>query len=361
MQVDDLLELTQYSLRQEEKQAILAERLRELTQLHRDRSEAYRRILSALSQEPDEISAVDEVPMLPVGLFKSHALRSIPEDEVFKVITSSGTTGAAVSRVYLDAVAARLQTRTLAGIMTHWLGASRSPMIVVDARSTLRDRRTLTARGAGIVGMATFGRDHFYALDDDMRLDRDGLVSWLNKHAGKRVLIFGFTFMVWQHLLKALSPGEVDLRDSILIHSGGWKRLGEEAVDNHTFKAELERVTGLRRVHNFYGMAEQIGTVFVECEHGFLHAPNASDIVVRDPATWDVAADGEIGVAQMVSALPESYPGHSILTEDLARVDAVDRCPCGRPGKAVSILGRVPEAELRGCSDTHAQNVAAAA
>jgi hypothetical protein len=99
-------------------------------------------------------------------------------------------------------------------------------------------------------------------------------------------------------------------------------------------------------------MAEQIGTVFVECEHGLLHAPNASDIVVRDPATWDVAAVGEMGVAQVVSALPESYPGHSILTEDFARIEAVDTCPCGRYGNAVSIHGRVPEAELRGCSDT---------
>ena len=157
--------------------------------------------------------------------------------------------------------------------------------------------------------------------------------------------------MVWEHLLKAVSPGELDLRDGILIHSGGWKKLAERAVGNHEYKAELERVTGLRRVHNFYGMAEQIGTVFVECERGFLHAPNASDIIVRDPATWDVVTDGEMGVAQMLSALPESYPGHSILTEDFARVEAVDSCPCGRYGKAVSILGRVPEAEIRGCSD----------
>jgi phenylacetate-coenzyme A ligase PaaK-like adenylate-forming protein len=356
VQVDDLLDLTQYSLPQGEKQAMLAERLRELTLLHRERSEAYRRILTALNHEPDEISSVFEAPMLPIGLFKSHALRSIPEECVFKVVTSSGTTGAAVSRVYLDAAAARVQTRTLAGIMTHWLGSSRSPMIVVDARSTLGDRRTVTARGAGIIGMATFGRDHFYALDDDMRLDGDGLVAWLDKHAGSPILIFGFTFMVWEHLLKALRPGEVDLRNGILIHSGGWKKLADAAVDNQAFKAELKRVTGLRRVHNFYGMAEQIGTVFVECEQGFLHAPNSSDIVVRDPATWEVAADGEIGVAQMVSALPESYPGHSVLTEDLARVDAVDGCRCGRPGKAVSILGRVPDAELRGCSDTHGQS-----
>jgi phenylacetate-coenzyme A ligase PaaK-like adenylate-forming protein len=128
--LDDLLSVAQYSLPQEEKQAILTNRLRELTLLHFERSDPYRRILSALSHEPDGIGSLVDVPMLPVGLFKSHTLRSIPEHMVFKVVTSSGTTGTAVSRVYLDAAAAHVQTRALAGIMTHWLGPSRLPMIV---------------------------------------------------------------------------------------------------------------------------------------------------------------------------------------------------------------------------------------
>lgn len=360
MNVDDLLSRPQYSVAQAEKEAILCERLRNLTLLHRDRSSAYGRILSGLRHEPERIESVDDVPMIPVGVFKSHALRSIRDEDVFKVVTSSGTTGAAVSRVYLDASAAQLQSRALAGIMGHWLGGSRVPMIVVDSRSTLRDRNNPSARAAGIIGMTTFGRDHFFALGDDMALDRAGLEAWLHKHAGESVLVFGFTFMVWRHLLKAVAPGEVDLSRATLIHSGGWKKLAEEAVDSGAYKAELERVTGLTRAHNFYGMAEQIGTAFVECEHGLLHAPNASDIVVRDPVTWGPVQRGAVGVAQMLSALPESYPGHSILTEDLARVDAVDDCACGRLGKAVSVLGRVPRAELRGCSDTHAHELAAA-
>lgn len=352
--------MAQYSLPQGEKEPILTDRLRELTLLHFERSDPYRRILSAIGHEPDDIGSLVDVPMLPVGLFKSHTLRSVPERMVFKVVTSSGTTGTMVSHVYLDAAAAQVQTRALAGIMTHWLGPSRLPMIVVDARSTLHERHTVSARGAGIIGMATFGRDYFYALDDDMRLDRDGLSAWLKSHADSTILIFGFTFMVWEHLLGALGPGEVDLQNAILMHSGGWKKLTDRAVGADEYKAELARVTGLQRVHNFYGMAEQIGTVFVECERGFLHAPNAADIVVRDPATWEVVADGEVGVAQTLSALPESYPGHSVLTEDFARVEAVDGCPCGRRGKTVSFFGRVPEADLRGCSDVHAREALAA-
>src|SRR6202012_835681 len=172
--------------------------------------------------------------------FKSHELRSIPSEDVSKVVTSSGTTGQAVSRIYLDAAAARLQARCLAGIMTPWLGLSRLPILIVDSRSTIRDRRTRSARAAGIVGMATFGRDHAYVLDDEMRLDRARLVGWLEEHAGSPILMFGFTFMVWEYFLSVLSPGEVDLQSAILVHSGGWKKLADRAVTNAEFKSELQ-------------------------------------------------------------------------------------------------------------------------
>ena len=57
---------------------------------------------------------------------------------------------------------------------------------------------------------------------------------------------------------------------------------------------------------------------------------------------------------EVLSTLPESHPGHALLTEDLGRVVHVDDCPCGRLGQTLVIEGRVPKAELRGCSDTAA-------
>ena len=56
----------------------------------------------------------------------------------------------------------------------------------------------------------------------------------------------------------------------------------------------------------------------------------------------------------MVSVLPHSYPGHSILTEDEGLILGEDDCPCGRKGKYIKILGRMKNAEIRGCSDTYA-------
>jgi hypothetical protein len=88
-----------------------------------------------------------------------------------------------------------------------------------------------------------------------------------------------------------------------------------------------------------------------------LYAPPFADVIVRDPVTLEEVPPGATGVLQLVSALPSSYPGHSVLTEDLGVVEHVDRDTCGRLGKAIRVIGRVPRAELRGCGDTHAAGV----
>ena len=55
--------------------------------------------------------------------------------------------------------------------MTHVLGPRRLPMILVESSGLVRDRRQFNARAAGLLGMMNFGRDHFYALDENLDLD----------------------------------------------------------------------------------------------------------------------------------------------------------------------------------------------
>ena len=108
------------------------------------------------------------------------------------------------------------------------------------------------------------------------------------------------------------------------------------------------------RVHSFYGMAEQTGSIHMECEFGCLHASNFGQIVVRDPVSFKPLAFGHPGLIETVSVLPWSYPGHVLLTEDIGEVLGEDDCPCGRKGRYFAVHGRLPKAEERGCSDTYA-------
>ena len=60
--------------------------------------------------------------------------------------------------------------------------------------------------------------------------------------------------------------------------------------------------------------------------------------------------DGKKGFIQLISLLPSSYPGHSILTEDLGEI-VNNSCECSSLGKKFKVHGRIKKAEIRGCSD----------
>ena len=79
-----------------------------------------------------------------------------------------------------------------------------------------------------------------------------------------------------------------------------------------------------------------------------------SDVIPRRANDFSVCDIGEKGIIQVVSVLPHSYPGHSLLTEDEGIILGEDDCPCGRKGKYFKLTGRIKQAELRGCSDTYA-------
>lgn len=302
-------------------------------------------------------ASLEALPYLPVRLFKTLDLASVPPEQIIKTLTSSGTSGQAVSRIRLDRETSVRQTRVLAAIMAAFLGKQRLPMVVVDSADLLKDRTQFNARAAGILGFSVFGRDHHYALDANLRLKLDELQAWLAAHAGQPVLLFGFTYVVWLGLCQEAERLGVRLDfgpESTLIHGGGWKRLADQHIDNEAFKARLREQLGIRRVFNYYGMVEQVGSIFMECEHGHLHAPVFADVIVRHPQTLQPQPVGEPGVVQVLSALPLSYPGHSLLTEDVGTLHGEDDCPCGRPGRHFTVSGRLPQVEMRGCSDTRA-------
>jgi hypothetical protein len=206
--------------------------------------------------------------------------------------------------------------------------------------------------------MMKFGARATFALDEELETQVVAVREFVQKFGGQPFLIFGFTFLVWSRLYQAFADGELDLSQATLIHSGGWKKMEAEKVDNDVFRAALGRRFNLNRIYNFYGFVEQIGSIFLEGEPGLLYPPNFTDVLIRDPTTWEVLPPGEAGIIQVLSLLPLSYPGHSVMTEDLGVVEEAEDRPSGRRGKALKLLGRVPKAELRGCSDVVAASAA---
>lgn len=372
--IEDFYELEPYELNKEEKSKKLTSELIELTRRHQEKCPEYARYLKAIGYDESLVKTPADIPFFPVRAFKDVDLLSIPREEVFKTMTSSGTTGQRVSKIFVDKETAMIQQKVLVKILSDYWGKKRLPMLVIDSKETVRNRQQFTARGAAIMGLQIVARDIVYALNDDMSLNIDALKEFLEKYSGQRFIIFGFTFIVWQHLYQVVQGLQADkksteskddefdisaydLSEAFLMTGGGWKKLVSESISQDEFKKRMTDVLGITRFLDHYAMVEQTGCIYAECECGHLHASNYSDVFIRDANDFSVKGIGEKGIIQTVSVLPHSYPGHSLLTEDEGIILGEDDCPCGRKGKYIQILGRLKSAELRGCSDTYADKL----
>ena len=351
---EDWLKYQPYELGFSKKQKFLIEKLNSLNQLHQSKCESFFRILKSQNLDSVNFKTLEEFPFLPVRLFKNHELKSVKEEEIVKTMTSSGTSGQKVSKIYLDKTTALLQTKVLTKIVSSYIGSKRLPMLILDSEAVVKNRNLFSARGAGILGFSMFGARRVFAFDEDMNLNEKVISDFLVAYKGQKILLFGFTFIVYAYFLKSLEKSTLrfDLSNSILIHGGGWKKLTSEAISSEEFKQRLYSVSGLKHIYDYYGMVEQTGSIFMECQDGFLHAPIYADIIVRRAVDFSVAEFGEVGIVQVLSLLPLSYPGFTLLTEDEGFIVGEDTCACGRLGKYFKITGRIKSAEIRGCSDT---------
>ena len=134
-----------YHWTQDEKEAHYVPLLFELTSHHCHCCQPYGQAIQTLYEKNRRYDSSNQIPMLPISLFKTEELKSIPDSEIFKVITSSGTSGVA-SHLYLDAFNAQNQQLALYTIVKDFIGSSRLPMLIDDTPDILKNQDALNAR-----------------------------------------------------------------------------------------------------------------------------------------------------------------------------------------------------------------------
>ena len=351
--LNNLMNQNAYSLDKTSKSKFFKKYLNFLTTFHYKKSNLYKSYLKGINYSVKKNNNLSDIPFLPVRLFKEFDFLSIKKKEIYKTLLSSGTTSNNLSKIYIDKANALNQIKVLQKIFNNLIGNSRLPMLVIDKQISNIDRNSFNASIAAINGFSIFANEIVYLLDHNNNINYKILNNFLKRNHKKKFLIFGFTSNVYINLIKKIDISKLyikNLSNAFLIHGGGWKKIEEKKISRNKFNLNLNIKLGIQNIRNYYGLVEQIGSIFFECKCGYFIASNYSDIIIRDE-NLNISKKGEKGLVQLVSLLPTSYPGHSILTEDIGEIVNDNKCKCYGYGTRFIIHGRLKNAELRGCSN----------
>lgn len=361
MLVDNLLKERPYGrLKREEFLAAM----REAISHHYKNSAHFRKFLDTNKFLPEGSYALKDIPFIPVAIFKELELITGASENIRKRIFSSSTTSNKRSMICLDQITIDRQRIALSQIMSDFAGDNRKIFIIFDSPKTVNAvKGEMSSRGSAIRGMLMMANRHFFVLKNDLSIDAYRLKEALSSlKKGGDIFFFGFTWVIYQ-LLSDARNDEKRMFESLvknsskskaLLHIGGWKKLSDLKIEKQDFNNLVARNLFVKPRHiiDIYGLTEQLGTVYPDCPYGFKHVPLYSDVITRDPANFLPLPPREKGLLQFVTPIPHSYPGISVLSDDIGTIIGLDGCSCGRKGKFFIFNKREENAELRGCGDT---------
>lgn len=370
----DLFQRSPYETEDSEKLPLLKKALNMELEHHILSSDPFRRFCERRNFQPDPSLDLEDLPILPVNVFKDigQELRSVAKEEVRISLQSSATSGRP-STVLIDRITSRRQTKALSLVLADILGKKRRPFMFLDVNPR-KYSGYLGARAAAILGFLNHASDAEYFLlpgpGDLLELDRQAFEdanARYSESSDQKVsapVLFGFTYVLYQHVIEPMFRENIRFAlpaGSALVHIGGWKKLKDMRVDQARFNEMVTQVFNIQpsNIFDIYGFTEQMGMNYPDCIFGIKHTPSFGEVIVRDPITWEALPDGEEGALQFLSPLPHSYPGTSVLTDDLGKVVSRQKCQCGRYGTGFIVTGRLAEAEIRGCGDIMAETVMA--
>lgn len=314
-------------------------------------------------KDPKKIFKLNEIPYLPNRVFKENILKST--NKFSKKILSSGTSGSRSSQIFIDQNTSYLQKLCLAKILTKYIGVKRRTFFVfdVDPMHTKVDFE-ISARTAGITGYLMGANKVVYLLESNpekkVKFNSKKLNFFFSELKKSPCVIIGYTYMIWKYLVKEklVKKSLKDInKKTKLIHFGGWKKLNQKKVSKKFFNSEILKVLNIPidSVLDIYGFTEQLGNVYVSEGNSGKRVGSYAHVIIRDINTLEEVEDGKSGFIQCLSPLSLSYPGFSILNDDIGKIVKREN----RKDTEIlefEIQDRVENLEPRGCGDTLPSN-----
>lgn len=296
----------------------------ELFRFQAKRCEPYRRYIELLGIDPAEVSKVEDIPFLPIELFKSCDVYC--GDAAPEIIFTSSNTGSTVASRHLMASLetyreaftrafeqfyGRAGQWSIYGLLPNYLEREGSSLVyMVD---------TLIKR----CGSGGFYLNNYEQLIEDIERDP------------KPKILLGVSYALWD-VAERYAP---KLNDTIIMETGGMKGRREELSKSELHKILCEGF-GVESIHSEYGMAELTSQAYSK-GGGIFYTPSWMRVMVRDVNDpFDHAPQGMRGGIDIID-LANTSSCAFIQTQDIGRLLS---------DGSFMVEGRIAGSDIRGCN-----------
>ncbi|WP_374950199.1 acyl transferase [Mucilaginibacter sp.] len=292
-------------------------------------NQVYSEFISGLRIDPHIIRSTDQIPFLPVELFKSR--RVVTGDGADGVVfTSSGTTEMVTSSHYVTDVSWYEQSFRRAFALFY--GDIRDYTVLALLPSYLeREGSSLIYMAQDLIAMSENPSSGFFLYNNQELY----AVLQQQKAAARPTLLLGVTFA----LLDFVDSYHVDFPELIIMETGGMKGRRKEMI-REELHYTLCQGFGVPAIHSEYGMTELLSQAYSK-GGGVFNCPPWMKIITRDtndPLTIvDQGKTGGVNIIDLANINSCAF----IATQDLGRVYA---------DGSFEIIGRFDNSDIRGCN-----------
>ena len=306
-----LLELKPFENDQGKKDKIFLEAMKESLLHHFQNSMEFKKICEKKNFDFQKDFTIEQIPYFPVSIFKKFELISIPKQDVFKTIFSSATTSKTPSKIFLDRITSERQTKALVSIMSDFL-QEKMDFCILDAKDTNSSSNEVKSRSSAIRGFLPFMNSIKFLLNENLQINN---LELENIQSSKQYCFFGFTWLIYKIISENKDNNKIKdmlskIESPLILHLGGWKKLTDINISREKFYQEISEFfnTEKNNIIDIYGMTEQLGTIYPDCQFGNKHVSAYSDIIIRNPSTLESEDVGKSGLIQLLSQFPTVIP-----------------------------------------------------
>ncbi|MGI0105483.1 acyl transferase [Salinimicrobium sp. WS361] len=289
----------------------------------------YSKFCDLLHRSLAEVNCVEEIPFLPIALFKSHKIIS-SEASAEVIFSSSGTTGTQTSKHYVTDL--KVYEESFRRGFTHFYNNVEDYAVLALLPSYLeRKGSSLIYMVQDLIEKSNNPASGFYLHD------LDALVQKLQEleEKGQKTLLIGVSFA----LLDLAEQYRLNLKHTIVMETGGMKGRRKEMIRTELHEV-LKKGLGVEAIHSEYGMTELLSQAYA-LKNGIFECPPWMKILIREPE-------------DALSLLPEGKSG-GINVIDLANINSCSFIATQDLGKNLGggrteILGRFDHSDIRGCN-----------